>query len=83
MGLTIVPGNMIEDGTVTGSNIATGAVTSADIEDSTIISADMAVDPQNASNLNAGDVPSAQLGNVPLTSLQNIIQAQHLLVVVQ
>ena len=73
MALTLVKGNIIEDGAVTGANIATGAVTSADIQDSTIISADMAVDPQNASNLNAGDVPSAQLGNVPLTSLQNDI----------
>ena len=26
MGLTIVPGNMIEDGAVTGSNIATGVI---------------------------------------------------------
>ena len=45
MGLTIVPGNMIEDGTV--------------------VSADLAVDPRNASNLNSGSVPAAQLGNVP------------------
>ena len=54
MGLTVVPGNMIEDGTVT--------------------SADLAVDPRNASNFNAGDVPTAQLGNAPsLTSLKDDI----------
>ena len=34
------------------------------IEDGTITSTDMAVDPRNASNLNSGDVPLAQLGNV-------------------
>ena len=38
------------------------------IEDGTITSTDMAVDPRNASNLNAGDVPLAQLGNVEGTT---------------
>ena len=50
MGLTIVPGNMIEDGTVTDSNFT----------NSTITSADMALDPRNASNLSSGSVPTAQ-----------------------
>ena len=55
MGLTVVPGNMIEDGTVTDSNF----------DNTTITSADMAVDPRNASNYTSGDVPLAQLDNVP------------------
>ena len=59
MGLTIVPGNMIEDGTVTDSNF----------DNTTITSDDMAVDPRNASNLNAGDVPLAQLDNVDTSGI--------------
>jgi hypothetical protein len=55
MGLTVVPGNMIEDGTVTDSNFT----------NTTITSADMALDPRNASNISSGSVPLAQLGNVP------------------
>ena len=55
MGLTVVPGNMIEDGTVTDSNFT----------NTTITSTDMAVDPRNASNISSGSVPLAQLGNVP------------------
>ena len=62
MGLTVVPGNMIEDGTVTVSNF----------DNTTITSADMAVDPRNASNYTSGDVPLAQLGNVPAADLTGI-----------
>ena len=55
MVLTKIPGSLITDATIT----------SADILDSTITNAKLAVDPANASNLNSGDVPLAQLGNVP------------------
>ena len=55
MVLTKIPGGLIED----------GSITSADITDSTITNAKMALDPANASNLSSGDVPLAQLGNVP------------------
>ena len=63
MVLTKIPGGLIED----------GSITSADITDSTITNAKMALDPANASNLNSGDVPSAQLGNdrVPDLSSQS------------
>jgi hypothetical protein len=61
MGLTVVPGNMIEDGTVTDSNFT----------NTTITSTDMALDPRNASNISSGQVPLAQLGNVDLTSLDD------------
>ena len=55
MVLTKIPGSLITDATIT----------SADIQDSTITNAKMVVDPSNASNLSSGDVPLAQLGNVP------------------
>ena len=55
MGLTVVPGNMIEDGTVTDPNFT----------NTTITSTDMALDPRDADNYSSGDVPLAQLGNVP------------------
>ena len=55
MVLTKIPGGLITD----------SSITSADIQDSTITNAKMAVDPANASNLSSGDVPLAQLGNVP------------------
>ena len=55
MVLTKIPGSLITD----------ASITSADIQDSTITNAKMAVDPANASNLSSGDVPLAQLGNVP------------------
>ena len=55
MVLTKIPGSLITD----------ASITSADITDSTITNAKMAVDPANASNLSSGDVPLAQLGNVP------------------
>ena len=61
MGLTVVPGSMIEDGTVTDSNFT----------NTTITSTDMAVDPRNASNMSSGSVPLAQLGNVDLTGLED------------
>ena len=61
MGLTVVPGNMIEDGTVTDSNFTNATITSTD----------MALDPRNASNLSSGDVPAAQLDNVDLTGLED------------
>ena len=40
-------------------------ITTGEITDGTITSADMAIDPTNATNLTSGDVPLAQLGNVP------------------
>ena len=55
MVLTKIPGPLIVD----------DAITSAKITDTTITNAKMAVDPSNASNLSSGDVPLAQLGNVP------------------
>ena len=55
MVLTKIPGSLITD----------ASITSADITDSTITNAKMALDPANASNLSSGDVPLAQLGNVP------------------
>ena len=61
MGLTVVPGNMIEDGTVTDSNF----------DNTTITSADMALDPRNASNISSGEVAAARLGNVDLTGLED------------
>ena len=45
------------------------SVTSAMIVDGTITSTDMAVDPRNASNLNSGDVPLAQLDNVDTSGI--------------
>ena len=53
--LTVVKGNMIEDGTITDSNFT----------NTTITSTDMALDPRDADNYTSGDVPLAQLGNVP------------------
>ena len=62
--LTTVKGNMIQDGTVTSANLGPSSITSTTIEDSTIANVKMAVNPSNSSNLNAGDVPAAQLDNV-------------------
>ena len=62
MGLTVVPGNMIQDGTVTDSNFT----------NTTIASADMALDPRDADNYTSGDVPLAQLGNVPVADLTGL-----------
>ena len=53
---------MIEDGTVTDSNFT----------NTTITSADMALDPRNASNISSGDVPLAQLDNVPAPDLTGL-----------
>ena len=50
---------------VVGGVIADGTIASVDITDSTITNAKMALSPANASNLSSGDVPLAQLGNVP------------------
>ena len=61
MTLTKVPGTLITD----------ASITSADILDSTITNAKVAVDPANASNLSSGDVPLAQLGNVPVADLSS------------
>ena len=55
MGLTVVKGNMIQDGAITDTNFT----------NTTITSADMVVDPRDADNLSSGSVPLAQLGNVP------------------
>ena len=55
MALTLVKGNIIEDGTITDSNFT----------NTTITSADMALAPRDADNFSSGDVPLAQLGNVP------------------
>ena len=63
MALTKVPGTLIADSTIT----------STDILDSTITNAKLAVDPANASNLSSGDVPAAQLDNVPTEGLQGDI----------
>ena len=52
MGLTLIKGNIIQDGT--------------------IVSADFANDPRNASSLNSGDVPLAQLGNAPDQSVAEV-----------
>ena len=59
MPLTKIPGGIIADSTIT----------STDILDSTITNAKLAVDPANASNLSSGDVPLAQLDNVPAVNL--------------
>ena len=64
MVLTKIPGGLIED----------GSITSADITDSTITNAKMALDPANASNLNSGDVPLAQLDNVPPPNLSPALE---------
>ena len=61
MVLTKIPGSLITD----------ASITSADITDSTITNAKMVVDPANASNLSSGDVPLAQLGNVPAADLSS------------
>ena len=56
---------------VVGGVIADTTITSVDILDSTITNAKMALDPANASNLSSGDVPLAQLGNVPVADLSS------------
>ncbi|SVB39922.1 uncharacterized protein METZ01_LOCUS192776 [marine metagenome] len=62
MGLTVVPGTMIEDGTITDSNFPNTEITSAD----------MALDPRDADNFSSGSVPLAQLDNVPATDLTGL-----------
>jgi len=76
MALTLVKGNIIEDEAVTSVQLAATSVTSATIQDNTIANVKMAVNPSDASTFNAGDVPTAQLGNVPVvttTTLQDDI----------
>ena len=63
MGLTQVKTGVIEDGSITSANIDDATIVTDDIASTTITNAKMAVDPSNASNLNAGSVPAAQLGN--------------------
>ena len=46
-------------------------IRSEDITDSQVKTVDMAIDPTNASNLSSGSVPVAQLGNVPLESVED------------
>ena len=58
---------------VVGGVIADSSITSTDITDSTITNAKMAVDPSNASNLSSGDVPAAQLDNIPTDGLKGDI----------
>jgi hypothetical protein len=55
---------------VVGGVIADGTIASVDITDSTITNAKMALSPANASNLSSGDVPSAQLDNIPTEGLE-------------
>ena len=62
MALTKVKGSSFIDGTITDTQFA----------NTTITTADMAVDPRNASNLSSGDVPLAQLGNVPDPNLSSL-----------
>jgi hypothetical protein len=59
---------------VVGGIIADSTITSADILDSTITNAKLAVDPANASNLSSGDVPLAQLDNVPAANLSPALE---------
>ena len=62
MALTLVKGNMIEDGAITDSKFS----------NTTITSADMALDPRNASNISSGQVPLAQLDNMPAADLSSL-----------
>ena len=73
MPLTKVTGGVIADATITTDDIATGTIATGNILDGTIVSGDMALDPRNASNLNSGSVPAAQLDNVPTAGLQGDI----------
>jgi len=59
--------------TIRTEDIADSEITTSKILDGTIATGDMAVDPTNASNLSSGSVPSAQLGNVDNSGLQNDI----------
>ena len=72
MALTLVKGNIIEDGAVTSAQLATSSVTSATILDNTIANVKMAVNPSDASTFNAGDVPLAQLGLAPATDTSTL-----------
>ena len=63
MGLTRIKTDVIEDGSITSDNIDDATIVTGDIASTTIASSKLAVDPTDASTLNAGDVPVAQLGN--------------------
>ena len=73
MPLTKIPGTSIADDAITSAKITDGTIVAADIANTTITSGNMALDPRNASNLNSGDVPLAQLDNVDLTALSDDI----------
>jgi len=62
----------IEDNAVTSSKIIADAVTTVKILDSNVTTAKMATDPTNADNLSSGDVPLAQLGNVPASDTSGL-----------
>ena len=72
MALTLVKGNIIEDGGITSAKLVTGSVTSATIQDNTIANVKMTVNPADASTFNAGDVPTAQLGLAPATDTSTL-----------
>ena len=63
MGLTLIKSGIIEDDSITSANIDDATIVTGDIASTTITNAKLVVDPSNASNLNAGSVPAAQLGN--------------------
>ena len=52
--------------------IQDGAITDPKFVNTTITSADMALDPRDADNYTSGDVPLAQLGNVPAVDLTGL-----------
>ena len=67
MGLTLVKGNIIEDGAVTSGTLGPTSITSDTLDNNNpIANVKMAVDPSDASTFNAGDVPLAQLDNIPV-----------------
>ena len=53
--------------------MARTTIRTEDITASEVTTAKMAVDPTNASNLSSGSVPTAQLGNVDTTGLEDDI----------
>ena len=64
---------MIEDGSISSANIDDATIVTGDIASTTITNAKLVVDPSNATNLNAGDVPAAQLDNVDTAGLSDDI----------
>ena len=55
---------MIVDGSISSANIDDATIVTGDIAATTVTNAKLAVDPSNASNLNAGSVSAARLGNI-------------------